>query len=215
MRSSSIKIGGIVVALCVAPVVVAAAAVSPRPPLHPLAPISAAEWQPRAGDVIFRASEDVIGGQIRAASGDDAVYSHVGMVVEHGGRPMVVDVSPFGGGTVKFTDVGTFTEDPEISGILVARPRHGIDGAALSRRAERIAADGVAFDYSFDMQDARELYCAELVYTLLQGAGADLRSVEWSNMYIPMRGLQPLVTPDALARSAALVPLVRRVSEPD
>ena len=204
-------------ALALAPIFVAASAIgaaSRHTPAAPLPPIPVAQWQPRAGDVIFRASEDLIGNQIRDASGGGAIYSHVGLVVDHGGRPMVVDVSPFGGGKVKFSEVAAFTTEAETTDLLVVRPRGAVDGARLTSRAERLAAAGIPFDYAFNMQDARELYCAELVYNLLGDAGVDLSSVEWSDMYVPVRGVHPLVTPDALAHAATLAPIFRRRTPP-
>lgn len=194
--------------LLVAAAIAASPAAAPTPPPHP--PISAADWQPQPGDVILLAADDLVGRRIRSASGDGAIYAHVGLVVTRGGVPQVADISPFGSGRVDFTDLAAFTTDGDTTDLLVLRPRGRIDPARLAQEADRLAAAGVAFDYGFDMEDASELYCAELVYHLLAAGGLDVRTIPWTEMYIPLHGQRNLVAPDAFAHSAALQPVFRR-----
>ena len=177
---------------------------------QPRPPISAADWRPQAGDVILRASNNLVGSRIRTASGERAIYSHVGMVVTRGGTPQVVDISPYGSGRVEFTDLARFTTDGEIADLLVLRPRRGVDAARLDVEAERLAAAGIAFDYRFDTADASELYCAELTYHLLGAAGVDVSGVKWTQMYVPLHGDRNLIAPDSFAHAAALQPIFRR-----
>ena len=177
---------------------------------HP--PISPADWQPQAGDLVLLASDDLIGSRIRSASGDGAIYSHVGVVVTRGRAPQVAEISPFGSGRVEFTDLGAFAADGTTSDLLVLRPRTGIDAVRLASEAERLAAAGVEFDYAFDMADASELYCAELAYHLLGAAGLDLSGVPWVRMNLPLHGERNLVVPDAFARTTALQPVFRRLA---
>jgi hypothetical protein len=176
----------------------------------PLPPISAADWQPRAGDVILRASSDLVGSRIRTASGDRAIYSHVGLVVTRAGEPQVIDVSPYGSGRVEFTDLTRFTTDGETTDLIILRPRGSVDQVRLAREAERLAAARVPFDYAFDMEDASELYCAELTYHLLAAAGVDVGSIPWTRMDVPLQGERHLIAPDAFAHAAALRPVFRR-----
>lgn len=177
---------------------------------QPSPPISAADWSPQAGDVILRASNDLVGSRIRRASGDGAIYGHVGLVVNRGEVPQVVDISPYGSGRVEFTDVARFTTDGEIVDLLVLRPRRGLDAARLGAAADRLVKAGIRFDYGFDMGDASELYCAELTYHLLAAAGVDVSGVPWTQMYVPLHGDRTLVAPDAFAHTAALQPVFRR-----
>lgn len=194
--------------LLIAGAIAASPAAVPAPPPHP--PISAADWQPRAGDVILLAADDLVGARIRTASGDGAIYAHVGLVVNRGGVPQVADISPMGSGRVDFTDPAAFTADGETTDLLVLRPRTAIDAVRLTGEAERLAAAGIEFDYGFDMADGSELYCAELVYNLLAAAGLPVGSVPWTEMYIPLRGERHLVAPDAFAHTPALQPVFRR-----
>lgn len=167
---------------------------------------------PQPGDVILTAADDLLGANIRNASGHDAVYSHIGLVVLRDGAPAVIEATPFGSGRVGFTDLAAFTRDPETSELLVLRPRAPIDAGRLAAQAERLAAADVPFDYDFDMADESALYCAELAYRLLAAAGVDVSGLRWTDMYIPLHGERRLVTPDAFAHSAALQPVFRRRS---
>jgi hypothetical protein len=176
----------------------------PRPPISP------ADWIPQSGDVILLASNDMVGSRIRTASGESAVYSHVGLVLTRGGAPQVIEISPYGSGRVEFTDLTRFTTDGEIVDLLVLRPRRGVDATRLDAEAERLAAAGIGFDYRFDMADASELYCAELTYHLLGAAGVDVSGVPWTQMYVPLHGDRSLVAPDAFAHAAVLQPVFRR-----
>jgi hypothetical protein len=179
-------------------------------PAAPLPAISPHEWVPQPGDVILTAADDLLGANIRSASGSDAVYSHIGLVVLRDGAPAVIEATPFGSGRVGFADLDAFTRNPETSELLVLRPGTPIDARRLAAEAERLAATGVPFDYDFDMADESELYCAELAYRLLAIAGVAVGSLQWTDMYIPLHGERRLVTPDAFAHSAALQPVFRR-----
>jgi hypothetical protein len=202
-------------AFALLPAVALAAGTAGTPPGEESAPrrppIASADWQPQAGDVILRASDDLVGARIRTASGEHAVYSHVGLVVTDAGEPVVADVSPFGSGRVEFTNLQEFTTDGTITDLLVVRPREPVDAARLEREAQRLIAAGIEFDYGFDMADASQLYCAELAYHLLRAAGADVSSVPWTRMHVPLHGERNLIAPDAFARSPALQPVFRRV----
>jgi hypothetical protein len=179
-------------------------------PAAPLPAISLHQWTPQPGDIILTAADDLLGTNIRNASGRDAVYSHIGLVVLRNGAPAIIEATPFGTGKVAFSDLGGFTRNPETTELLVLRPRAPIDTARLSAESERLTAAAVEFDYGFDMADSSELFCAELAYRLLDAAGLDVSGIPWTDMYIPLHGNRRLVTPDAFARAAALQPVYRR-----
>lgn len=180
----------------------------------PLAPIPHASWQPQPGDVIVTAAEDVVGTQIRDASGENAIYSHVGLVVARGEGTAVVEASPFGAGTVAFASVEAFTTAPGITDLLILRPRDPIDGAGLSAQAARLAEEAVPFDYDLDADDPSRLYCAELVFNLLADAGADLRGVGRVAMWIPFTGDRQVIAPDAFALAPRFTRIFRRSRAP-
>lgn len=191
-------------------IVTSAGAAAPAPPPYP--PVASEDWQPRAGDVILRSSDDLVGSRIRIASGESAIYSHVGVVVIRGAVPQVAEISPFGSGRVDFTDVTAFTTDGDAGDLLILRPRTPIDAGRLTAEAERLAAARIGFDYGFDMTDGSELYCAELANRLLGTAGFDVAGVPWTSMEVPLQGERNLVTPDAFAHTPTLRPVFRRRS---
>lgn len=177
--------------------VVAGGAADRIPP--PLAGISAERWQPRPGDVILTSADDLVGTRIRAASGDGAIYSHVGLVVARGDRLAVIEATPFGAGTVAYTDLTAFTTDPGLEEIAILRPRDALDSARLNREASRLAEARVAFDYDLDADDGASLYCAELVANLLRVAGVDLAGLRRVTVHVPTLGERDVIVPNAFA----------------
>lgn len=181
-------------ALLGAAVIAGGAADTIRPPL---APIPVDRWQPRAGDVILTSADDLIGSQIRRATGDDALYSHVGLVVARGDRLAVIEATPYGAGTVAYADLAAFTTDPGINEIAILRPRGPVDSARLNSEAAGLATARIPFDYELDADDGTSLYCAELVINLLRASGADLAGLERSRIYVPMTGERDVFMPNA------------------
>ncbi len=188
--------------------VLASGAAEPVRP--PLAPISPAVWQPRAGDVIVTAADDVIDAQIRNASGKDAGYSHIGLVVARGDGLAVIEATPFGAGTVAFKSVEAFTTDPGLVDLLVVRPRAPFDAERLSAEATRLADAAVPFDYDLDADDPSKLYCAELVFNLLRHSGVDLTGVRRAPMWIPLTGERDVIPPQAFAIAPQFERVARR-----
>lgn len=172
--------------------------------------IAAADWQPRPGDVILTAADDMLGSRIASASGDSAVYSHIGVVVEKDGRPAVIESSPLGEGHVAYADLAAFTTDPNLSDLLILRPAAPVDGATLSRDAAALAAAKVPFDFALDMSDDARIYCAELAYKLLARSGVDMSGIAWIDADVPLSGRRRLVTPDAFARLPGMQAVYRR-----
>lgn len=180
----------------------------------PFAPISPTSWQPQPGDVILTAADDLVGSRIRSASGENAVYSHVGLVVASGRETVVIEATPFGTGTVALTSVDAFTTARGTTDLLIVRPRRRIDGDRLSAQAARLAEAAVPFDYDLDADDPSRLYCAELVFNLLADAGADLGGVGRVAMWIPLTGDRQVIAPDAFALAPSFERVFRRSRTP-
>lgn len=181
----------------------------------PLAPIPLAAWQPLPGDIVLTAADDLIGARIRGASGDDAIYSHVGLVVAgSGGGIAVVEATPFGSGIVSLASVEGFTTAPNITDLLVLRPREPIDIARMSAQAGGLADARIAFDYDLDTDDPSRLYCAELVFNLLREAGADVSGIRRVAMWVPFTGERDVIVPDAFAHAPQFSRVFRRSRTP-
>ena len=198
----------VAVVCCV--VALAAAWLKRSPPVPRPQPFAAAvlrRWRPRAGDVVFRASADVIGDAIRARSGAAGRFSHVGVVVDLTGTPMVLDVSPFGTGHVKLSAIAEFVAEPTTSRVDIMRPKLLPNIVALNAEATAIVRHHVPFDYTFDTADDRALYCSELVYKVLRKAGVRWHDVPTQRMSVLLADDRDVITPDALARSVSLRPL--------
>ncbi len=180
----------------------------------PLAPISADRWQPRPGDVILTSADDLVGRQIRNAAGNDALYSHVGLVVARGDRLAVIEATPHGAGTVAYADLAAFTTNPGIEEVAILRPRGPLDADRLNREAARLAEARIAFDYELDADDDSSLYCAELVVNLLRTGGLDLSGLSRDSIYVPMTGEREVIMPNAFALLSGLEPIARQTRPP-
>ncbi len=165
-------------------------------------------WTPQVGDVVFRASADLIGEAVRQRSGRAGRFSHVGVVVATPtGELMVIDDSPFGTGHAALHGIAAFVDEPTTSAVLVMRPRDAVDAAAVNAVAVDLVRRQVPFDFAFDADDRSALYCSELAFDVLRAAGVRWTGVRRTALTIPLIGDRAVITPDALARSPALRPV--------
>lgn len=174
---------------------------------HP-APMPASAWHPRAGDVVLTATADPLNSEIRDAGGGGARHSHAALVVEHDGRPVIVEASPFGDGIARYRDLTAFTTAEDLTDLQVVRPRAALDGRRLAVDAERLVAARVPFDYALDADDPSRLYCSELVADLLGGAGVDVR-LRRVSVAVPFDGYRDVIAPDAFADHPGFVTVYR------
>ena len=217
LRRAGVSMASIVAATVIAAVVVTISLMGgvfadQSSPIH-LPPSSSLaimrHWTPRIGDVVFRASGDLVGDAIRERSGTAGRFSHVGIVVATGTRALVVlDDSPFGAGHAMLHGIAAFITEPTTSAVLVMRPRVAIDTAKLDAFASDLVRRHVPFDFAFDADDASALYCSELVFDVLRAGGVAWTGIRRTTLAIPLAGRRDVITPDALTRSLALQPVV-------
>lgn len=158
------------------------------------------------GDLIFRRGLDVEAEAVRAVD-DDHRYTHVGLVLRHGTGPVYVlnimpgekDGDP---GGVRIEPVQTFAGRNVAQAIGVYRlngaaPAVANTALAATEAAQAEAARHPAFDWDFDLSDARKLYCTELVWRAYRAAGVNLaphpKVVNW-----PLKGPRPYISPSTL-----------------
>lgn len=164
------------------------------------------------GDVIFRRGVGPVSAAILAA-GERSDYSHVGVVVVHGGRVSVVHAVPAEApgefDAAKIEPLSTFLQPSRASRFVIYRLDGGrIDHAKwratqAAAAAEVMARLAVPFDYDFDLSTPGALYCTELVLRAYARAGVDL---EVTGSRLPLLH-QAIVLPRDLLRS----PLLRKV----
>ena len=128
----------------------------------------------QTGDLVFRRGESR---ESRAVTTFDrkSDYTHVGMVMNVGGRWMVLHAVPNERATkqekdsVKLEPIGVFfRSDRALMGGIYRYPLSPNDTMQLLRKGLQLYGCHPLFDSQFDLEDTVSLYCTELVWLLYQ-----------------------------------------------
>ena len=128
----------------------------------------------QTGDLVFRRGESR---ESRAVTTFDrkSDYTHVGMVMNVGGRWMVLHAVPNERATkqekdsVKLEPIGVFfRSDRALMGGIYRYPLSPNDTMQLLRKGLQLYGCHPLFDGQFDLEDTVSLYCTELVWLLYQ-----------------------------------------------
>lgn len=120
------------------------------------------------GDVVFRRGSGLTSRMVLWLDGDGR-YSHVGIVVDSAGVPMVVHAVPdepdYQGDVdrVKMELPEVFFSQNRTSVGAVMRPYDEAAGKKAASEAWKIYRRGVAFDHDYDETDTTKMHCTELV----------------------------------------------------
>lgn len=157
------------------------------------------------GDLIFRTGRDLMA-RVVLAQGDEARYSHVGIVTMQGRDAFVVHAMPDEDarpGGVRKEHLAEFYAPSKASAVAVYRveglseaERHAIADHALGQI-------GKPFDDNFRYSDDSSLYCTELVLKSLAAGKADLAPATETVQVLTID--ESVYPPDALRRSGKLV----------
>ena len=130
----------------------------------------------QTGDLVFRRGESR---ESRAVTTFDrkSDYTHVGMVMNVGGRWMVLHAVPNERATkqekdsVKLEPIGVFfRSDRALMGGIYRYPLTPADTLRLLHKGLQLYGRHPLFDGQFDLEDTVSLYCTELVWLLYQQA---------------------------------------------
>ena len=145
----------------------------------------------KAGDVVFRSGRGIASLVVVAADLGGS-YSHVGIVVDSCGVPMIVHAVPdepdFDGDTdrVKMDSPDKFFGSERTTKGEICRPQDSIRAARAAGAALQVYRRGVLFDHDYDDSDTTRMYCTELVVYALQRAGFDLSSLPRQRVSLPV-----------------------------
>lgn len=144
----------------------------------------------REGDVVLRMGGGVTSHAVVAAD-HGGQYSHVGIVVDSCGHPMIVHAVPdepdFAGDVdrVKMDSPDRFFSPMRASRGMVRRQGN----AAAAHRAALWALakykQGTAFDHDYDSADTTRMYCTELVAHAYASAGLDIAGPPTHEVNLP------------------------------
>lgn len=145
------------------------------------------------GDVVLRCGAGMLSHAVLLAEGSKGIYSHVGIVADSAGLPMVIHAVP---------DEPDYEGDPDR--VKMESPakffsrRQAIRGAVMSHHdstaAHRAAQVATAvyrrhtlFDHDYNDHDTTSMYCTELVVFAFSRAHAPLSGI--STHRLPLPGL--------------------------
>jgi len=116
------------------------------------------------GDVVFRRGSGVTSHAVLIAEKGGA-YSHVGIVVDSAGVPMVVHAVPYEDDEdrVKMESPHDFFATMRAQEGAVYRHDDSDVARQAAEAAVRVYRRGVLFDHSYDDSDTTKMYCTELV----------------------------------------------------
>lgn len=130
---------------------------------------SAHAYTPVSGDIVFHTSTSAQSVAVQAAT--KSPYSHMGVVLWHGGKPMVLEaVQP-----VKYTELKVWLDRGKGRHYVIKRLKAPLPAAEASQMAiEARKYVGKPYDLTFEWSDER-IYCSELVWKLYkEAAGIEL-----------------------------------------
>ena len=156
----------------------------------------------QTGDIVFRRGSGFTSQAVIIAEHGGA-YSHVGIVVDSAGVPMIVHSVP-GEPDFEGDEDRVKMENPEafFSEMRAQRGaiyRHADSVVAKSAACEALAVyhRGVLFDHDYDSSDTTKMYCTELVVFSFSKTKSPLRDVE--NEHLKLIGFETdCILPSAL-----------------
>lgn len=165
----------------------------------------------RDGDLIFRAGTD-LAARIILRQGQEAMYSHVGLIVMQDKRPWALHAIP---------------DDPDTKGGVVLEPLESFGAPehasrmaiyrlpGLSQDQQQqikryaIARLGKPFDMDFSMRSEDAFYCTEFVLKAILAAGIDERT-KVHLVDLPILN-EPVLTPENLRLALAIEPKIFQI----
>jgi hypothetical protein len=164
------------------------------------------------GDIIFRRGLDATSHAVLALN-PGSHYSHVGMIVFQSGRAYVVHAVPAEApgeqDAVKIEPLSRFLAPNRASATQLMRVKAGqvITDQRVADRAAQYAVSkiGVPFDFDYNMDDDRQMYCTELIWKAYLFAGVDLVGAR-KLAHFPLLPTA-VIGPDVLLASSRLNPV--------
>lgn len=152
--------------------------------------IMPADCQLHEGDIVFRRGGSMMSRSVVALDAHGQ-YSHVGIVVDSAGCPMVVHAvpgEPDYGGDVDRVKMDTperfFSSENAVVG-EVCRHADTLVARQAAREAWRVYRRNILFDHDYDAADTTRMYCTELVVHAYERAGCRLTEAPPRRISLP------------------------------
>lgn len=150
----------------------------------------------RSGDLVFRRGRDLLSDFFSSLNKRDQRFSHCGIacVTDTGTFVYhIIATTTHPDGLILYETLPSFVDAKAHSAWGLVR-YNGLNVAALLDRVQFFQNQQVRFDHHFDLSSNHQLYCTELVYKCLLGAGIDSAAIGSEQnvahkVYIPVDAL--------------------------
>ena len=143
------------------------------------------------GDVVLRCGAGMLSHAVLLAEGNDGIYSHVGIVVDSAGQPMIVHAVPdepdYEGDPdrVKMDTPAKFFNRMQAIRGEVLRHHDAVAARLAAEKALQVYHRHTLFDHDYDDSDTTLMYCTELVVFVFSQSGAPLTGIERHGLPLP------------------------------
>ena len=165
------------------------------------------------GDLVFRVGRGIYSEVIRAVSGRNARFSHVGVLSVEPSGVFVLHIEPeealglSGRASKEPLDEFLARENAREYGFFHVNNMSRRERERVLDRLESFVHQKVAYDPDFDFGDDERLYCTELVYKAFLAAGVDLLLEALRKGGLLTNDGRRIFTPSDLLQSSRIVPV--------
>ena len=142
------------------------------------------------GDIVFRRGKGLMSKAVLYADG--GFYSHVGIVVDWGGKKMIVHSVPHESEEedtldgIKMDSIqGFFSQDKAVVGAIY-RPYDKSICEESARIAIELYNKQIPFDHDYDSSDTSKLYCTEFIIFVYNKCGKSLVDNDGHDVNFPL-----------------------------
>ncbi|MEO6289547.1 MAG: YiiX/YebB-like N1pC/P60 family cysteine hydrolase [Ginsengibacter sp.] len=143
-----------------------------------------------SGDLVVRMTDDLISEQIKFINEKEKIYSHAGIAILKNGHLLICNIAPNDpmNDTIQFVPVDTFINPSK--NLKCALYRYDLSRPEKNSLTEimlKYKANDVRFDWVYDLDTDRKMYCAELIYKALKKATYNKIVIRQTNIPVAMQ----------------------------
>lgn len=159
----------------------------------------------KQGDIVFRLGCGMSSRAVTQADGG-SLYSHVGIVADSAGIPVIVHAVPYedGADRVKMERPEEFYSSIKAMNGAVCRTADTTAARRAAAEALRICRRGTPFNHAYDDEDTLRMYCCQLVTSAYYKAGVTLTKGPGHTVRLPWLWIDDCTFPSDIWKSSAL-----------
>lgn len=161
----------------------------------------------KTGDLVLRRGYGLMSRAVTAVD-NGCEYSHIGIVVDSCGVPMIAHAvtgePDFEGDKdrVKLDNPDCFFAEDHASAGCILRCKDTIAARAAARKALELYKRGLLFDHFYNIQDSTRMYCCEFIEYTYTAANFPLTNGKYHDVYLPGLTLRKIILPSDFLKSS-------------